>query len=1472
MSAPQTKKDHKNLSFVKEVAKYFMDFLETDFHKQRNPKRSIQLKAPNNLLVGLNIRKYPTFNKEILRCINGGLKTLQFKVSKGQHTSEVPSSVIDLVKFWTDNITKKQLQDISKWMEEDFRKLVTMHTKDFSLACEKIFEHGKSVIKKEIVVPLVSNIEQNFNRLSLGDENTIYLIEEELSEILLESIRAPITDFLRSLFTQTQTEPSINNFTGLSLGETQSAILGFFSDLKISDLYVQLSEMERNKKLLQNQEFYLYFCDITFHKTKYPIFYLSFSIAKNGTSLTLNFDPKLYINKKALEYICQEYNLLKGTKGTLSTIKERIIYLSESREDPKQLLKSVLNEIADLFSLDSQVALDSGDKQKANSLLVKASNDSYIVVFDKSDESLVNDYEEILTLLTSGDENISNAFEILIDNFIRKNPTSFNQEIEEEWDQTKTTDQLVYASPIPLNAEQRRILSAVRKDNCKYITVEGPPGTGKSHTITAIVFNIILNNQSVLVLSDKKEALDVVEDKITDTLNKVRKDQNFQNPILRLGKTGNTYSQILSSTSLGSIKNFHNSVKKNYALLQKEIETTSQSLKTSLHSEIESYKVLKLKDILELLSLETYYGEHKFPFDLEELSTIQTLEFDKKIINIKVALEELNNKLITSDDPNFQEIKERLGFSVDNFETPWDLVRHLGKLLWLQQGMSGYRPGSKPLTSTLKIFRVLRSGDSERLSRFIHIYQMEKNGWFGYLFKRKKIRSIDEEFKIQFDLIGSFTPHENLQMLKELKDWLKFTETDSVIISRGKFDSWDTTTLLHQMALFDGSLHQCLKDTLSYAEDRLKIIDSFTANYPKTSELLGVGNFSFQTIIGRHDSLSRLSEEEVQQAVRFLFLKRTIHEQFNQKKSLDYLSEIKRIEEMITTQMTYLIDKRVIAFQENNKSDAKVLQNIIKEKKRFPREEFSMLKEAFPCILAGIRDYAEYIPLEPDLFDLVIIDEASQVSIAQAFPALLRAKKILILGDKKQFSNVKTSQARNETNNEYLSHLRGEYVSAFDDGEAGLIKLSKFNIKTSVLEFFEFISNFNTQLLKHFRGYKELISYSNKYFYQNSLQVMKIRGKTIDDVIKFHFVEHDEEELIQNTNLLEAEFIIRELNSLKEQESTASVGIITPHTNQQKLIDELIRKSENREYFEDVLRLKIMTFDTCQGEERDIIYYSMVATRLHDRLSYIFTKDLTKIDLEDDESKIRVQRLNVGFSRAKESMNFVLSKPIDTFTGAIGEALSHYKKALEEAKAEKSTSDTDPKSKMEPKVLNWFYQTAFYKNHKEQIEFMPQFELGKYLKQLDRYYEHPNYKVDFLLLYRPIPQKVIKIIIEYDGFQEHFRDLELVTRYNHSEYLSEDDIYRQKILESYGYRFIRINKFNVGTDPIGALDLRITSLIGQNHTPSVLIDDIQISFDGLQTGRFKECPKCKQIRDQRSFLDESLALGVGRICMYCKRN
>ena len=50
------------------------------------------------------------------------------------------------------------------------------------------------------------------------------------------------------------------------------------------------------------------------------------------------------------------------------------------------------------------------------------------------------------------------------------------------------SDRLNYQSPIPLNPEQLKILRALKNEKCKYVVVEGPPGTGKSHTISAIAF------------------------------------------------------------------------------------------------------------------------------------------------------------------------------------------------------------------------------------------------------------------------------------------------------------------------------------------------------------------------------------------------------------------------------------------------------------------------------------------------------------------------------------------------------------------------------------------------------------------------------------------------------------------------------------------------------------------------------------------------------------------------------------------------------------------------------------------------------------------------------------------------------------------------------------------------------------------------------------------------------------------------
>ena len=95
--------------------------------------------------------------------------------------------------------------------------------------------------------------------------------------------------------------------------------------------------------------------------------------------------------------------------------------------------------------------------------------------------------------------------------------------------------------------------------------------------------------------------------------------------------------------------------------------------------------------------------------------------------------------------------------------------------------------------------------------------------------------------------------------------------------------------------------------------------------------------------------------------------------------------------------MTTTLDERVIKFSQESKSTMTTLRSVIRKKERFPKDSFEELKNAFPCIIAGIRDYAEYIPFDSDIFDLIIIDEASQVSIAQALPALFRGKRFLFL-------------------------------------------------------------------------------------------------------------------------------------------------------------------------------------------------------------------------------------------------------------------------------------------------------------------------------------------------------------------------------------------------------------------------------------------------------------------------------------------
>jgi hypothetical protein len=153
---------------------------------------------------------------------------------------------------------------------------------------------------------------------------------------------------------------------------------------------------------------------------------------------------------------------------------------------------------------------------------------------------------------------------------------------------------------LPLVEEQRKILSAIRHSQSRFIAVEGPPGTGKSHTITAVAFDLILAGKSLLVLSDKKEALDVVEDKLNQALAKVRPSADFPNPILRLGMNASNYGQLLKKSVIERLQVNQRISRQSRPGREKALETDRAELKKGLEKTVETYAQIDVAQIAEL--------------------------------------------------------------------------------------------------------------------------------------------------------------------------------------------------------------------------------------------------------------------------------------------------------------------------------------------------------------------------------------------------------------------------------------------------------------------------------------------------------------------------------------------------------------------------------------------------------------------------------------------------------------------------------------------------------------------------------------------------------------------------------------------------------------------------------------------------------------------------------------------------------
>lgn len=156
---------------------------------------------------------------------------------------------------------------------------------------------------------------------------------------------------------------------------------------------------------------------------------------------------------------------------------------------------------------------------------------------------------------------------------------------------------------------------------------------------------------------------------------------------------------------------------------------------------------------------------------------------------------------------------------------------------------------------------------------------------------------------------------------------------------------------------------------------------------------------------------------------------------------------------------------------------------------------------------------------------------------------------------------------------------------------------------------------------------------------------------------------------------------------------------------------------------------------------------------------------------------------------------------------------------------------------------------------------------------MDHQYNHPDYRVDFLLKLS-VDDKAYHIIIEYDGFKEHFTHLDEIDAGNYQHYYKSEDVEREKILESYGYRILRICRFNTGKDPVVTLSKRLHRLtrnIIKEQKPHELVTEIGESAGELVNHKRRICQTCEKPKPLKSFRDKNLKSGMGRICKDCKK-
>lgn len=254
----------------------------------------------------------------------------------------------------------------------------------------------------------------------------------------------------------------------------------------------------------------------------------------------------------------------------------------------------------------------------------------------------------------------------------------------------------------------------------------------------------------------------------------------------------------------------------------------------------------------------------------------------------------------------------------------------------------------------------------------------------------------------------------------------------------------------------------------------------------------------------------------------------------------------------------------------------------------FNKIDFSKILKLLPIWVVSANDIHHVLPLYRELFDLVIIDEASQCDIASSIPLLYRARRAVIVGDPKQLRHLSFLSRQQQQQLAEQYDLNGQL-------DADLLNYREHSILDVVSE-----SITNQQqvhfLDEHYRSFPDIIAFSNSHFYENALRVMTVTPHTpMEQRLFLHQINGKRTK--SGYNRKEAEALLEQVAAVVEKEKELApelkqtIGILSPFSKQVAFLQKQIQDRFELEAIQ-AHRILVGTPYAFQGEERDLMYLS----------------------------------------------------------------------------------------------------------------------------------------------------------------------------------------------------------------------------------------------------------------------------------------